>query len=62
MAEVIRATPSGLRQADYSVDVVRATPGGLEQVVGAGSPPTFNPAWARNSNTIIVAETGADQK
>lgn len=49
-------------QGDDSADSSRVGLFDWEQVEGAGSPPTFNPAWARNSNTVIVAATGADQK
>ncbi len=62
MTTTSRVTPWGWEQGDDSADSSRVTPGGWEQVEGAGSPPTFNPAWARNSNTVIVAALGADQK
>ena len=48
----------------FDVGVGGQIPGGpyVNETAG-GAPPTFNPAWARNSNTVIVvANAGSDQK
>ena len=52
MAEITRPTPTGWEQIDDTDTRSRVTPTGWTEIEGEAGP-TFQPAWAINSNQVI---------